>query len=1273
MPFCWLLLVLFCLVPSSATAASAVVFTPANGSAREMDEPTFQSVGAGIIPREVVPAVVQDRAGFLWVATGDGLMRHDGYRFRHQERDNPDPTARNLGWIQAMVSGRDGRLWIGTEVDGLVAYDPHTDQMVDHRWPSATNGQTQLPTPLLTPLPTITALAENRDGHLWVGTLGGGLLRFDPATANFTHYNKLQPYRGLPDDRISALLVDSAGNLWVGTWQGLSLLRAGSDRFIAVQLGLSEPGVTKVARVATVVRALYEASNGEVWVGTADGALLRVAPGGEQAVEIASSGALERQGAVTSLVQVPDGLMWVGRTTGIDLHDGQTGQLMRQVRHDPRLHQGLAGNHVTSLILDRAGSIWVAGLGLGLQRHETGRAFRLRGVDLAPGSPFGVADTRALMQLRSGEVWAAVHRTGVVAMDERLKTQRLIAPPAGNGRGSEITAMVQAADDSIWLGSTGQLQQVTAAGKLIRTRAHGGGGTHHLLEGPDSSVWVSTDDGLYRLRPGSAALTRVLKADGQPLAGTLWMKAVGPDAALWVAGTGGLHRIEQGADVAQTVEPQAGAELANPNVLALLFDSQGSLWLDTAVSGLHRMTGWDGRRAQFDQVSARHKVHNRPFGVNLLEDAAGRVWTHMHVYDPRSDKLHALTAAEGVSFGTGWFRSHAKLTDGRLLFGGAKGILVVRADQFQTAAYAPPLVVSEIRINGMRERAVRLAQGIELQPGQRSLSVEFAALEFLQPGRHRYAYRLVGFDPDWISTGAEARVASYNNLKPGQYTLQVRTASSEGVWSPKELTLAVRVLPAWWQQTWFKAAQLMLLAIGVMAIVQLRTRLLRSQRAALQAAVSARTGELEAARMGLEQRVKERTQELSLATQAAEAANHAKTSFLLNMSHEMRTPLNAILGLMHLRRQQAKDEDEHGHLGKVENAAQYLLSAINDVLDFSKIEAGKAELTEAPFQLAAVFDGLKDMLAGKAAAKNLVLRFDLDPRLNDLPPLLGDQQRITGILLNFASNALKFTEHGVVRLSALLVDEQDTTVSLQFHVEDTGPGIASQKQGQLFNAFEQVEGPMVRKHGGVGLGLVLSRRWAEMMSGTVGLSSTEGQGSNFWFAVQLKKAPRLSGGGTADTVYLASMAKTTNGNNEAGLPASYRGQRVLLVEDDAVNQLVAAAMLQGQGLVVDVADDGAAAIRMANLVAYGLILMDIQMPNVDGLEATRMIRSAGNDPQVPVVALTAFTSAEDRQLCLDAGMNDHLGKPVVTAKLFAAVQRWLRLTPVGAAELRDSD
>ncbi|MBY0234617.1 MAG: diguanylate cyclase, partial [Burkholderiaceae bacterium] len=352
-------------------------------------------------------------------------------------------------------------------------------------------------------------------------------------------------------------------------------------------------------------------------------------------------------------------------------------------------------------------------------------------------------------------------------------------------------------------------------------------------------------DGLYRLAPGAERPTRIALQDGQPLSGEVHVITEAPDHSYWVGSMKGLFRIPPGGQALEPVRSPVGTGLGNPVVLGLLFDRRQTLWVDTAVAGLHRMSAWDGRQASFERISERYGIVNRPYGANLLEDRRGRIWTQMHVYDPVSDRMDQLTPSDGVDIGTPWFFSFTPLQDGRMLFGGAKGVAVVEPEHFERPSHAPPLVVAELRINGERQHAGQLQSGLLLRPEQRSFSVEFAALDYALPGSSRYAYRLQGFDPDWIDTGADLRVASYSNLSPGDYLLQVRAHNRSGVARAQELAIAVKVLPAWWQRWWFLLIVLVLAAGLLLGLVQLRTRQLRMRQLWLERKVRERTQALE--------------------------------------------------------------------------------------------------------------------------------------------------------------------------------------------------------------------------------------------------------------------------------------------------------------------------------------------------------------------------------------------------------------------------------------------
>ena len=419
----------------------------------------------------------------------------------------------------------------------------------------------------------------------------------------------------------------------------------------------------------------------------------------------------------------------------------------------------------------------------------------------------------------------------------------------------------------------------------------------------------------------------------------------------------------------------------------------------------------------------------------------------------------------------------------------------------------------------------------------------------------------------------------------------------------------------------------------------------------------------------LDDKVAQRTHDLAIANEAlivardaAETANRTKSSFLANMSHEIRTPMNAIIGLAHLLRKELQDPGQVERLDKIHGAALHLLAIINDILDISKIEAGRLKLEVASFEMAQVVDSLFLMVGERAHAKGLELILDVAPELGGR--LRGDPLRLGQILLNFVGNAIKFTERGSIIIRANVAETQGDQILVRFEVRDTGIGIEPEALPRLFSAFEQADSSTTRRFGGTGLGLAISCRLAAMMSGDIGVESTPGEGSVFWFTARLVREmdepvgqhhPALfqSHSGHAESPPLSCEQV------ERELIARHAGQRVLLAEDNEINREVALELLYGVELKVDAAEDGLQALELVRQGPYDLILMDVQMPLMDGLDATREIRRLPGTENLPIIALTANAFEEDIAQCLVAGMSAHLGKPVVPDQLYRALLDWL--------------
>jgi diguanylate cyclase (GGDEF)-like protein len=820
----------------------AVADDAAPGSTLGLDVPRllFERVGDDQQLRDgVITGLAQDASGFLWIGTTEGLVRYDGYRFKAYRHVLDDSTSLPGNRIERLFADRRGRLWVGTYADGAAVYDPTRDHFVPVRPPRDSIRLPRVPGP--TP---VRAFAETAEGVLWIGTSGQGLWRVG-VDGDVRHFDASDEWFGLPDDRISALAVDAEQGLWIGSWAGLSRLRAGAER---VERVLSEPGEPGSFHNVPV-RGIHAASDGSIWVGSQDGRLTRLPP--EAAREV---GSLDPAGvrswgrmSLNAAIESPDGRLWVAHSLGLELFEPD-GRHLGSYSHRRGEPFGLTDMGIRELTIDRSGWLWLGSFGGGLMRAYPGeRAIQSRRLDAQRDAPLERLSLSSLAAAPDGGLWAAVDAYGMVRMDSDFQIRehiRLSEPDGGPSLGLQLTGSALDPDGVLWIGTElGLYRRAPGEARPIRVSAPEfieGKMIRRLWPGANGELWIGTGDGLF-LRDAEGRVQRLAAADGARVGGAI--NALQFDASgAWLGGASGLFRVDLDRRVLHPVSTEIDGRPSSVDVLGLVLDRGGRLWVDAA--GLMRLENFDGLHARLHSISGRHGFGGVAFGANLLDDARGRIWSQRFMYDPAADRLFPLGPREGALAGSGWFRSYARLADGRLAFGMNQGLLVIDSQRFDEVEEVAPLAVTGLRIDGVEQTFGSQGAEVLLQPQDRAFAIEFAALDFTAPNLQRYRYRLLGSDDAWIEVGPEARVASFGGLFPGDYRLQVQASSRTGQYGEAMLELPVKVLPKWWQRPLVLAGLAVLFSFLVEAMVRLRRRRLLRLRQQLQFEVEQRSNEL---------------------------------------------------------------------------------------------------------------------------------------------------------------------------------------------------------------------------------------------------------------------------------------------------------------------------------------------------------------------------------------------------------------------------------------------
>ncbi len=1219
----------------------------------------FQHIGTQDgLSQSNVRCMIQDQQGFMWFGTRYGLNKYDGYRFtvyKHSYEENSISS----NSVTALVEDTEGKLWIATWGGGVNVFDPEKERFIHY---------TAVPDDTVSLSDNfVNSIYEDHQGVIWVGTKYGGLNCFDRCTntfKNFTH--EKSDTNSISSNAVYDIYEDRHHNLWVGTETGgLNLFDREKQTFTRFEHDPDNP--TSISH--NYVQAIFEDSRGHLWLGTYGGGLNLLDTEKKTfqhyKKEENNPNSLSHN-FIMSLHEDEEGNLWIGTENhGLNIFNFATASFThhKQNKADPT---SLSNNSVWSILKDRKGNMWVGTYSGGINFFNTDNKIMHHYRHNTSSNSLSDNSVLSFFEDSDQQIWIGTDGGGLNLFDPSTKhfTRYIHDEKNKNSIGGNyVLGIHEDKDKNIWIGTWGD--GVTVMNRHTNEFRHfrhdpsdsnslSSNNVWSVLVDRDQHVWMGTYFGglnvynpktkrftHYKYDPldSSSISSNNIYVIFQDLKGHLWLGTDGGGLNLLDKNTGKFTRF---------LHTEGKNSISNNTVSCIYEDTNGFLWISTDA-GLNK---FDPVSQQFTMYTEREGLPNdRVFGI--LEDDQKNLWLStnrgLSKFNPGTLTFKNYSVADGLQHDEFARQAFCKSRSGWMYFGGNNGFNEFHPEQVREKPYNPPLVFTgfqlfnkEVSIDKYPNDPTSLSKHISylheivLSYTQSVITVEFASLNYTVEAKKKYAYKLEGFDRDWQEIGHK-RSLTFTNLDPGKYSLKVKGLNNEGNWSDHRAQLNIIVTPPFWQTWWCKLLLLFLIGGSAFSWYTMRINNIHKQKAIL------------------EKQVRERTAELKKAKKQAEESARLKEAFLANMSHEIRTPINGILGFTRQLEKTKLDEVQQHYVNIIHKSADNLLVIINEILDFGKIEAGKMELESIPFDVNEVIKVAHQTLFYKAEEKGIAFEAHPLPLAHTI--LKGDPYRLNQVLLNLLNNAMKFTQEGSVVLRGKILEETPTQVTLQFSVTDTGIGIPQEKQALIFEEFMQAANSTTRQYGGTGLGLSICKNLVEMQQGYIWVESEAGKGSIFSFVLTYPKC-------------LEPIAFTQD--KEAIDFNSLGPIHVLVADDNEINILLARSILQSWGFSADTARNGNEAIALFQENHYDIILMDIQMPELNGIEATQRIRSLPDiqKASTPIIALTANAFKDNAEKYMKAGMNGYVSKPFQEEELYLKIAA---LVPKKDSSTEDSE
>ncbi len=1107
--------------------------------------------------------------------------------------------------VRAIEQSPDGYLWVGTD-EGLAKFDGVEFETYDR-----TN------TPCLSIDGIMALFYEKESDTLWIGTDGGGIVWF--RDGQFSR----SPFEALAQNSIRSFLPHEEGMLVCTEYGVFNCKNASSSVFL--------PGRNlKLGNLSTIEKG----DDGSLWI---SGDRATVVTASQALLPLSDYGLI---GRVRCFEKSFDGSIWVGGNRGLTRFDGSE---LRMVS----IGNNSEVEFVQTILEDRDHNLWVGTLN-GLKQISDGMCS-----DVYFGTGQKVGTVLCLMEDREGNIWVG-SRSGLICIREpKIRTKIVEAGAAHLG----VLSLYNEDEHRTWVGTYGEgLHCFSEEGKSALKMKDGllDNRVYAICGDPKGGILISYGGpGLSRVTP--AGITHFTTENGLPerrirtmkydLDGNLWLVTLG--SGLWrmndgfftQVDTGPLNRTMRGLFVSSNGDVWVGSSngvgkrdrlgqwtyfldkdgLQGTASYSFAEDLSGNIWIGRKFGGVQRIR--DGKLERFDLAGQNTS------SIYAMQVTNEELWLNCSrgVFKIRLEEFDRVSKTRGSTlsytlfdeyFGgdiavpsIGGYPSSIIRNDGELWFAMNNGIATIHPQKIITNLVPPNVLIENIVYED--SSFIVGSEDLVLEPGEGSVQVHFTAMGLTDSSRNTFKYRLIGKSDQWIDCGNN-RTVILSGLRGKDYRFELLASNNDGIWSTEPAILNFSIKPHFHSTWWFRLIVVSLI-VGILSFLYWwKIRIYRHRE------------------LSLKKLVEQQTEDLRKSKEAAEASNRAKSEFLANMSHEIRTPMSGLLGMTDLAKDLATSEELKDYLSTAKESGDALLAIINDILDFSKIDSGKFHLEPHKFDLKESITRTLSMTNGAAISKGLTLSSEIDPRIPS--HLIGDANRIRQVLLNLINNAIKFTEYGSILVTVEQTSSTDIEEVICIGVRDSGIGIPGDRIESIFDPFSQADNTTARRFGGSGLGLSICKSIVAAMNGNFRVESEFGKGSLFEFSIPLEKPKVRSSNDIFDSPIVALDVPPL---------------RILVAEDNQVNQRVLEIKLRSEGHEVRIVSDGNQVLQAIENERLDVILMDVQMPGLDGIQTTRILREKEKDTSshITIIAITANAFKSDIELCLQAGMDFCTVKP----------------------------